>query len=425
MFIKIVQKFSVIIFFLLTSVINQVAADELSFTTPEKAGLSAERLNRIDVVMQEEIDKGNKAGIGVLIARHGKITYFKTHGYANLEDKSPLENNAYYRLYSMTKPITSVALLMLYEQGKFQLTDPLEKYVPAFSKVKVYAGVDDKGEMILEKPKRKIRIQDVFRHTAGFSYGLFNDKSVVGQAYDKAGIDYPVLDSIQQLVEEKLPSVPLLYHPGERWFYSYSHDVQAYLVEYFSGMSYAEYLQKYILDPLEMNNTFFGIPSQRTSRYTTVYSPDKEGKLQVKGKPEDDDYRHYNQHPFGGVGLSATMQDYARFAQMLLNGGELDGVRLLGKKTVEYMTTNHLPSNIPHIMTPGVGYGLGVSVTIDPVVNGKLGSVGEFGWGGYATTLVSINPKEDMLLLIFSQHIPFDAKMLNRFQTLIYQALIN
>lgn len=401
---------------------------ELDRTEPESVGLSAERLQRLDAAMQAEIDAGHKAGIAVLISRKGKIAHYKAFGFAELENKTPLRTDAYFRVYSMTKPIVSVALLMLFEEGKFQLTDPLEKYIPAMKDVKVYSGDDEAGNMILQAPKRKITIQDVFRHTAGFGHWSHPHRppsNPVERAYAQAGVDLKQLDSLRELAEEKLPRLPLLYHPGERWVYSVAHDVQAYLIEYFSGMPIDRFLKERLFDPLGMKDSFYGDPESRGPRCTTIYGPDGAGGLTVIDAPLDVEHSRFREVPIGGAGLTMTLMDYARFSQMLLNGGEFNGTRILGRKTVDLMTVNHLSPEID-IIFPGYGYGLGVGVCVSPVEAGNLGSVGQFGWGGFATTWVIIDPKEQLIALLFSQYVPgADLDLVNQFQTLVYQAIVD
>jgi CubicO group peptidase (beta-lactamase class C family) len=400
--------------------ITSVSAKDPKAAAPESVGLSTERLDRLGKAMQDDIDQKKTGGIVVLIARHGAIAYHKAFGMADIESGKKMQTDNLFRLYSMTKPVTSAALLMLYEEGKFQLTDPLEKYIPAFKNVKVFVKLDDKGEMVLEEPKRKITIQDVFRHTAGFSYGF--DDTPVAKAYQKAGMDFAKLDSLKELVD-KLATLPLLYQPGERWVYSVAHDVQAYLVEYFSGMRFDKFVQTRIIEPLSMKDAVFGIPKNYVGRYTTCYGPAKAGGIEATDKPESSNYARYTDHPFGGLSLSSTTTDYYLFAQMLLNRGKLGNARLLGRKTVELMTMNNLPPKVPDNGTPGTGYGLGVSVLMDPAQNGNIGSVGQFGWGGAATTWVIIDPKEDMVALYFTQFMPMDFNVVNRFQTLVYQTI--
>jgi CubicO group peptidase (beta-lactamase class C family) len=409
--------------FLLGVLAGTSAAGDAKVVVPESVGLSSERLERLTKAMQADIDQKKTGGIVVLIARHGSIAYHKAFGMADIESGKKMQIDSLFRLYSMTKPITSAALLTLYEEGKFQLNDPLEKYIPAFKNVKVFIKTDKNGQMILEKPKRKITIQDVFRHTAGFSYG-FGD-TPVDKAYQKAGLDFSRLDSLKELVD-KLATCPLLYQPGEKWVYSLAHDVQAYLVEYFSGMRFDKYVQSKIIQPLGMKDAVFGIPKEYVSRYTTNYGPKKGESIQPIDKPESSIYARYADHPFGGLSLSSTTMDYFLFAQMLLNRGQLDNVRILGRKTVELMTANNLPPQISDIgMGGGTGYGLGVSSLISPAMAANLGSQGNFGWGGAATTHVIIDPKEDLVALYFTQFMPSDMSVIGRFQTLVYQAIVD
>ena len=399
-----------------------VTAKDPKAVAPETLGFSSERLACIDKAMQEDIDQKKTGGIVVLVARHGTIAYHKAFGMADIESGKKMQTDSLFRLYSMTKPVTSVALLSLYEEGKFQMNDPLEKYIPAFKDVKVFVRTDDKGAMVLEEPKRKITIQDVFRHTAGFSYG--SGDTPVDKAYQQAGIDFFKMNSLKELVD-KLAKMPLLYQPGERWVYSVAHDVQAYLVEHFSGMPFDKYVQEKILQPLAMKDAVFGVPKEYVARYTTCYGPKKEGGIQPVDKPESSNYARFQDHPFGGLSLSSTTTDYYRFAQMLLNRGKLGKAQILGKKTVELMTMNNLPPQVPDNGTPGTGYGLGVSVLMNQAHSGNIGSIGQFGWGGAATTWVIIDPKEDMVSLYFTQYMPMEFAVVNRFQTLVYQAIID
>jgi CubicO group peptidase (beta-lactamase class C family) len=314
-----------------------------------------------------------------------------------------------------------VALLTLYERGKFQFSDPLEKYIPAFKHVRVLKGTGPNGELLLEDPKRPITIEDVFRHTAGFSYGYFSD-TPVDRAYKAAGVSYEQHTSLKEFTEQ-LATMPLLYQPGTQWHYSFAHEVQAYLVEYFSGMPFDRYCQQAIFGPLGMQDTVFGIPPERAARFASIYHPGADRRALPGLAPGDGlDYAHFTGHPFGGASLASTPQDYLRFAQMLLNGGELGGVRILGRKTVELMTSDHLAPAIPPL-APGLGYGLGVGVMASPAQAAALGSPGQFFWGGYATTAVLIDPKEQLVALLFTQYQPGDFAMTTYFQTLVYQAI--
>jgi CubicO group peptidase (beta-lactamase class C family) len=392
---------------------------ELERAPPESVGFSSARLKRLDAWVNGEITAHRKAGAVVLIARHEKIAWEKAYGLADLAAGRPMRTDAIFRLFSMTKPVTSVALLTLYEQGRFQLTDPLAKYLPAFGKVSVYAGLDSAGKMILEAPKRAITLQDVFRHTAGFTYGGYFDDTPVDKAYQAAGV--PAAQSLAELVE-KMSGLPLLYQPGERWVYSFSYDVLAYLAEELSGLSFDEYCRRTIFAPLGMHDTVFGVPPRLASRYPTLYTRDAAGTLTAVAAA-DDPYRRFTGHPGGGAGLSSTARDYLRFAQMLLDGGELDGVRILSPATVALMTSDHLPPGTAY-WHDGMRYGLGVSVVTDPAQAGNLGSRGQFGWPGLASTWFTVDPKEDLVALVLVQDMPRDLPFDDEFQTLVYQALV-
>ena len=397
-------------------------AQDIKIATPEGVGISSARLARLDRAMQDYIDQEKLAGIVVLVARHGSIVHHRAFGMADIESGKKMRTDHLVRMYSMTKPVTSAALLMLYEEGKFQLADPLEKYIPAFRGVKVFAGLDENGRMKYEEPKRKITIHDVFRHTAGFSYG-FGD-TPVEKAYQEAGINFQTMNSLEEFVD-KLATVPLLYHPGEQWVYSVAHDVQAYLVEHFSGMPFDEYVKTKIFQPLGMKDAVFGIPSEYISRYTTCYGPAEGGGLQAMDKPESSDYARFTGAPFGGSSLSCTAMDYFLFSQMLLNKGTLGNSRLLGKKTVELMTSNNLPLEIQYIsLMPGWGYGLGVGVLKNLAQWGNLGSEGLYGWIGAATTLVTIDPEEDLVSIFLTQDMPASSPAPFNFITLVYQSII-
>lgn len=395
-------------------------AADLPVTTPEKVGMSSERLKRMNDVIHAYVDKGRTPGVVTLIARHGKIVHVDAYGPADIAGGRKLRSDDIFRMYSMTKPITSVALLMLYEEGKFQLTDPLARYFPAFNDVKVFAGTAPGGEMLLDSPKRAITIQDVFRHTAGFSYGFGN--SPVDRAYAKADLLAKDLTDFMQ----KLPTLPLLYQPGEQWVYSVSHDVQAALVEHLSGMKFDDFVRERIFKPLGMKDSVFAIPADKRSRVPVLYQPGEGGSLvPARGTLAES----YGDTVFGGYSISSTAKDYALFAQMLLNKGELNGVRLLSPKTVELMATNHVPEKVLAASngigrSPGTGYGLGVSVLLDPAQRGNLGSIGEFGWSGAASTHFIVDPKEDLVAIYCTQLMMGDMALRSEWVTLVYQAIV-
>lgn len=404
------------------------AQPDIPTASPDSAGISPARLAVLDRVIEEDIDQGNVAGMVVAVARHGKLVHHKAYGYANLESNEAMRTDHLFRLYSMTKPVASVALLTLYEQGKFQLTDPLDMYIPGFADLKVFAGYDADGNMILEEPRRKPTIQDAFRHTLGLASGV--GQNPVDLIYREHGITMGQLDSLSEEIE-KLDQVPLRYHPGEEWVYGLGHDVQAYLVELFSGMPFDEYCRQVIFEPLGMHDTMFGVPPEHSDRFASVYQGRAGGGLQPQ---EGDSYARYTDRPFGTLSLSSSAVDYLAFAQMLLNGGELNGARILGRKTVELLSQNQLPANIPSINNgngpSATGYGLGFSVTLDTSALGRLGSVGSFGWLGAATTVFSVDPAEDMTYVIMAQKFPTggaptsDQALRVKVENLIYQTLV-
>src|SRR5215471_7504532 len=398
-------------------------AAELETASPEKAGMSSERLKRLDDFIHAYVDRGRTPGVVTLIARHGKVVHVDAYGPAEVGGRKIAQDDI-FRMYSMTKPITSVALLMLYEEGRFQLTDPLGMYLPAFNDVKVFAGIGANGQMRLDSPQRPITIQDVFRHTAGFSYGLgIGGPNPVDALYQKE--DFFSKDLTNLIT--RLPKLPLLYQPGERWVYSVSHDVQAALVEHFSGMKFDDFVRTRIFQPLGMKDSLFAIPAAKAARVPALYASGPDGKI-VKatgGLAEG-----YGEHVFGGLSISTSPADYARFAQMLLNRGQLNGTRLLSPKTVELMTSNHLPdaamksAGLMIGADTGTGYGLGVSVLLDPAKRGNLGSAGEFGWSGAAATHVLIDPKEDLVAVYCTQLLGGDFALRAEFATLLYQAIV-
>jgi CubicO group peptidase (beta-lactamase class C family) len=393
---------------------------ELPGAKPEDVGLSSERLTRMNKAIHAYVDAGRTPGVVTLIARHGKVVHVDAYGKADLASGRATRADDIFRMYSMTKPITSVALLMLYEEGKFQLTDPLARYFPAFGDMKVYAGTRPQSGMLLDSLRRPITVQDVFRHTAGFSYGF--GSSPVDKAYQDANVFAKDLNDLM----DKVAKQPLLYQPGDRWEYSVAHDVQAALVEKLSGQTFDEFVRQRIFRPLEMKDSMFKVPADKLSRVPALYTRDRDGKMVVD---TSDLGRDYGDKVFGGFSISTTIRDYATFAQMLLNKGQLNGVRLLSPKTVELMATNHVPAAALAAASqaiglgPGTGYGLGVSVLMNPAERGNLGSVGEFGWSGAASTHVLIDPKED-LVAIYCTQLMGEFAVRAEFVTMLYQSII-
>jgi CubicO group peptidase (beta-lactamase class C family) len=395
-----------------------ITSKDLPQSKPEDVGLSSERLARMNKAIHEYVDAGRTPGVITLIARHGKIVHVDAYGKADLATGRPTRADDLFRMYSMTKPITSVALLMLFEEGKFQLTDPLSRYFPAFADVKVMAGTRPQGGgMLLDAPRRPITIQDVFRHTAGFSYG-FGD-SPIDKAYQEANVFATDLTDLM----DKVAKQPLLYQPGDRWVYSVAHDVQAALVEKLSGQKFDDFVRQRIFAPLEMKDSVFKVPADKKVRVPSLYTMGRDGKLTADTSPLG---QGYGDQVFGGYSISTTIGDYARFAQMLLNKGQLDGARLLSPKTVELMSMNHLSDTALANggVGPGTGYGLGVSVLMNPAQRGNIGSVGEFGWSGAASTHVLIDPKEDLVAIYCTQLMGADFSLRSHFATMLYQSIV-
>jgi len=391
--------------------------------SPGEVGFSAERLERISSGMQRYIDQKLIAGIVTLVARRGYVVHFEELGVQDIETNKPTELDTIFRIYSMTKPITSVALMMLYEHGLFHLTDPVTKFLPEFKRVKVLV---DEGE--LADLAREIYIHDLLTHTAGLSYGDEED-SPVDELYRQAALFNA--DITLQEMTRRLTELPLAHQPGEVWHYSVATDVVGHLVELISGMSLADFFEEKILHPLGMKDTAFFVPSAKMKRFATIYGQTERGHLEVPDVATAGDYSEALRLHSGGHGLVSTAADYLRFAQMVLNKGELDGVRLLGPKTVELMITNHLPPALLPIamgqeQMPGFGFGLGFSVLIDAARAGIMASIGTHGWGGWASTKFWIDPQEQLIGILMLQYIPSDTYPIREdFRTLAYQALVD
>lgn len=391
--------------------------------TPEELGFSRQRLARITSKMQRYVTENKLAGISTLIARRGKVVHFEQVGMANLEAGQPMAADTIFRIYSMTKPITSVAVLMLLEESCFRLNDPVADYLPEFKDCRVLDNTS------LVKPRRPMTIRNLLTHTAGLSYG-FNEHDQLDQMYNqqvwRAVETNPNLTLAEWI--GAIGRLPLAYHPGTAYRYSVATDVLGYLVQVVSGMPFADFLQERIFDPLGMVDTCFTVPPEKINRFAVNYGPQDGGGLKVVDTPQSSRYVRPTQRPSGGGGLLSTSGDYLRFTQMLLNGGELDGVRLLGRKTVELMTTNHLPDGIfvDNDSTTGLGFGLGVSVLLDLGKGQTLGSVGNYGWGGAANTNFWIDPQEEMIGLLMLQYMPSDTYPVSPdFRILAYQALVD
>jgi CubicO group peptidase (beta-lactamase class C family) len=398
----------------------------MEFVNPEEVGFSSERLSRITEYMQRHVNARKAVGFVTLVARRGKVVYLDKFGYQDISRNTPIKLDTIFRIYSMTKPITSIALMMLFERGLVHLEDPVSKFIPLFSKVKVY-GED--GSLI--DPFREITVHDLLTHTSGLSYGGYEDTRIpVDKFYDQASLNAPNI-TLEEMVR-RLADLPLAFHPGTKWLYSMATDVVGRLIEIISDTPLPNFLDENIFKPLGMIDTTFCLPHSKARRLSVLYGKTKDSDL-----GEIDDAiggNFFEVHLFlGGSGLLSTMADYYRFADLILNKGELEGQRLLGTKTIEYMASNHLPPALLPISMgkpmPGFGFGLGFSVMMDVALSGMMGSVGLHGWGGWANTHFWVDPKEQMIGILMMQYIPRGSDQVddfrNDFRTAVYQALVD
>lgn len=398
--------------------------------TPEDLGLSAPRLVKIDLMTQKYIDEGKLPGTITVVARRGKIAHFECQGRMDIEADKMVAQDTIFRIYSMSKPVTSVALMMLYEDGHFQLDDPISRFVPSFENMEVYIS-GNRDEYKTQPADRQITIRDLLTHTAGFTYG-FMRTSVVDTLYRDKAVEES--ETLAEMVN-KLSELPLLFSPGSRWSYSVATDVCGYLVELISGERFDQFLQEQIFEPLGMLDTGFSVPESKVHRFAANYERTADDGLQLTDSPETSHYIQDVTYFSGGGGLVSTARDYLRFAQMLLNKGELEGERILGRKTVELMTANHLPNNgdLTSMGQPvfsetpydGIGFGLGFSVMLDPATAHILGTPGEFAWGGAASTYFWVDPGEELIAILLTQLMPSSSYPIRReFRVLVYQSIV-
>tara|TARA_B100001029_G_C15020225_1_gene430037 strand:+ start:45 stop:1295 length:1251 start_codon:yes stop_codon:yes gene_type:complete len=388
---------------------------------PELYGVSKSRLKTLNDVLHKFVDEKKISGIQTAIFRKGNLVHSDTYGYSDIETKKPLKENSIYRLASMTKPIVSVALMMLYEKGNFHLDDPLEKYIPWFKSSKI---MDSSGEIY--PALNKIRIIDLLRHTSGI--GSDGGIGYINSLYRE--INREEQSNNETLVKE-ISGLPLYFEPGTKWKYGLSTTVCGYLIEVLSKKPLDEFLRERIFIPLGMKDTFFEIPSSKYNRFVTSYTIDENQKLQVLDHPLNSFWTKKVTLFRGGGGLVSTMKDYLIFSQMLLNKGKYNKVRLLGRKTIELMTSNHTMStpnfdgkgllSIPNL---GKGFGLGFSVVTNPAETKILNSKGTYGWGGAFGTYFQIDPKEELIYIMMIQRRPYsELKLREYFQNLVYQSL--
>jgi CubicO group peptidase (beta-lactamase class C family) len=406
--------------------------NNMQTTTPETVGFSSSRLRRIDRLMQGYVDRSDLAGMIATVARRGKTVYYEKVGWMDIEAQKPMQDDAIFLIASMTKPITSVAIMMLYEEGHFHLNTPVSKFIPAFKDTKVFVKETESG-IETEPLRQEITFRHLFTHTAGISYG-FNKDDPIDRIYQEASknIEASKVPFTAKTLVEGLATLPLAFQPGTKWRYSFSIDVLGYLVEVISGMPLDAFLQERLFKPLGMVDTAFYVPPEKAARVATVYGHPDPGKgLQrlenIKPSPEPPSF------PSGGGGLVSTIHDYARFAQMLANGGELDGVRILSPKTVALYNINHTPIEaLPYgfvdndLYHAGYGYSLGTRVLMDVSKTGMAGSVGEFGWDGAYSTYFWVDPQEGLYGVLMLQHSPNAYyPIAQQFKLLTYQALVD
>lgn len=399
---------------------------------PEDVGLSSERLARVNDWAQRLVDDGKLAGLITMVLRRDKLVHFSTRGMADVAREKPMTPDTIFRFYSMTKPLTSTAIMMLYEEGHFQLDDPITRFLPCFNDMRVFAG-GMRGKMDTVPAERDITFRDLLTHTSGLTYG-FMEATPVDAAYRERGVDFVASEKTLEQVVEIAADIPLIAQPGTAWNYSIATDVLGHLVAVISGIPFDRFLRERITGPLGMSDTEFFVPAEKTSRFAANYARGADGALTLIDDPEKSMFSNPGRICGGGGGLVSTAADYMRFCRMMLNEGEFDGVRLLGRKTVELMTSNHLNGDMAAMGQPrfsessyhGIGFGLGFSVTLDPAKAQILGSPGEYAWGGAASTAFWIDPAEDMAVILLTQLTPSSTYPIRReLRVLTYQAVVD
>src|SRR5262245_16090074 len=395
--------------------------EELPVASPESVGLASGKLKEARQAVQALVDQKEIAGAVLAVARRGKVVRLDAVGVMDVGGGQPMKPDTIFRIFSMTKPVTTVAAMMLVEDGKIQLDDPVAKYLPEFKDLRVHTG---KGDETVEA-KRAMTVRDLMRHTSGLTYGVFG-ATPVDQLYQK----HKVLDrgdSLQDLVT-KLGKIPLLYQPGTRFHYSVSTDVLGRVVAVASGKTLDVFFEDRIFKPLGMKDTGFFVPDEKLGRFAALHAGGK-GELKVTETAAESRYRKKPPFLSGGGGLVSTARDYLRFCQMLLNGGELEGTRLLRKETVQSMIQNQLPEEaMPLTMSglklPGVGFGLGFGVVVSGDKANPVGVAGEYFWGGAASTHFWISPRHELAVLVLEQYMPFNQRLQLAVKPIVYQAVV-
>ncbi len=398
---------------------------------PEEAGFDPARLNRItEHLTRNYIDPGKIAGCQTLVSRHGQVAYFSSLGCADSERSTPMRDDTIFRIYSMSKPITSVALMQLYEQGHFQLNDPVSRFIPAWKDHKVYVS-GDADHLELKAPESPMTFRHVLSHSGGLTYGATNHP--VDKLYRRAGVNRDRSETLTTFID-RLGQVPLRYEPGSAWLYSLSTDVCGALVEIISGMPFDEYLQKNIFGPLGMVDTSFWVTPEKQPRLAANYQRNPDKTLKLIDDPANSTYLAKPGFFSGGGGLTSTTADYLRFCEMLRRGGELDGARILGPRTIDLMHKNHLSGGkdlaamaigaFSETAYEGVGFGLGFAMTLGEVEAGTLGA-GDYYWGGAASTIFWVDPKEDLIAIFMTQLMPSATfNFRGQLKNIIYSAIV-
>jgi len=398
---------------------------------PESVGLSSERLERLHALMQQTVDQKQLAGIVTILARHGKVVDYRTYGVRDMASGAAMTRDTIFRDYSMTKPVTGVAMMILYEQGKWLPSDPISKYIPEFAHLKVFNGVDANGTMILVDPDHAPTMRELMTHTAGFSYG--NGKTPADAMYSDLHVRQS--KNLKEMID-RLAQIPLLYQPGKEWVYSVSMDIEGYIVEKLSGQSLPDFMRDQIFKPLGMKDAGFYVPEEKRSRFATLYENDQHGGLMpdTTNGSNMGNFLTPPAMPSGGGGLTSTAEDYYRFAQMLANGGELNGARILAPATVHLMASNHVPPSLltgefsigSQVLRPGFGYGYNCAVVFDPPEANLPDGKGTFFWDGAAGTWFWVDPANDIVFVGMIQRLRGgnpNVEYLSR--NVVYQALVD
>ncbi|WP_332773905.1 serine hydrolase domain-containing protein [Phenylobacterium sp.] len=401
---------------------------------PESVGFDSQRLKKLDDAMAKAVADGRVVGMQTLLARHGKVVATNTYGKMSTATGQPMRKDAIFRIYSMTKPITGVAMMILFEEGRWRLDDPVTKFLPELKDLKVWKGLDSKGQPTLEPVRRAPTMRELMSHTAGFGYGL-SDRHPVDKMYQ----EQQVLGSngLKDLTT-KVAGLPLLFQPGERWSYSVAVDLQGAIVERLSGQTLGQFMESRIFKPLKMTDTAFMTPADKVARLAAVYGEDPKTKQVVEAVvgPDNPQVQDFTKPPLmesGGGGLVGTTADYARFAQMMANGGELDGARILSPASVEMMGTNQIPAaalvtsngSAASFFNESIGFGLDVMVVNDPRRAGSLEGKGTMSWGGAAGTWFWVDPTNDVIFVGMIQHYGGAGDLGGLSRTLVYQALVD